>query len=80
MGEANFEWVVETAANYAIEKALSNNENGLPIEQFIQALTSQLDRAQATMALKARAGLPSQDDPGILRNGPGNACYARDIL
>lgn len=34
------------------------DESGLPLEQFIQALTSQLDRAQATMALKARAGLP----------------------
>jgi hypothetical protein len=31
---------------------------GLPIEQFIQALTSQLDRAQSALALKARAGLP----------------------
>jgi hypothetical protein len=31
---------------------------GLPLENFIQALTSQLDRAQSTMALKARAGLP----------------------
>jgi len=31
---------------------------GLPIEQFIQALTSQLDRAQAALALKADAGLP----------------------
>ena len=31
---------------------------GLPIEEFIQALTSQLDRAQSAMALKARAGLP----------------------
>ena len=28
VGEENFEWVVETAANYAIEKALSNNGNG----------------------------------------------------
>jgi hypothetical protein len=28
------------------------------LEHFIQALTSQLDRAQETMALKARAGLP----------------------
>jgi len=27
VGEENFEWVVETAANYAIEKAMSNNEN-----------------------------------------------------
>jgi hypothetical protein len=34
------------------------DDGGLPVEQFIQALTSQLDRAQATMALKARAGLP----------------------
>jgi hypothetical protein len=34
------------------------DEPGLPLEQFIQALTSQLDRAQETMALKARAGLP----------------------
>lgn len=31
---------------------------GLPLEHFIQALTSQLDRAQQAMALKARAGLP----------------------
>ena len=38
---------------------MSPGENGgLPIENFIQALTSQLDRAQSTMALKARAGLP----------------------
>jgi hypothetical protein len=34
------------------------DESGLPLEQFIQALTSQLDRAQETLALKARAGLP----------------------
>jgi len=34
------------------------DDQGLPLEQFIQALTSQLDRAQETMALKARAGLP----------------------
>jgi len=34
------------------------HEAGLPIEYFIQALTSQLDRAQAALALKARAGLP----------------------
>lgn len=33
-------------------------DQGLPIEDFIQALTSQLDRAQATMAVKARFGLP----------------------
>lgn len=31
---------------------------GVPIEHFIQALTSQLDRAQTAMAMKARAGLP----------------------
>ena len=30
---------------------------GLPIEQFIQALTSQLDRAQSALALKASAGM-----------------------
>jgi hypothetical protein len=35
-----------------------NDQTGLPLEQFIQALTSQLDRAQNTLALKARAGLP----------------------
>ena len=34
------------------------DDDGLPLENFIQALTSQLDRAQQTMALKARAGLP----------------------
>ncbi len=28
VGDENFEWVVETAANYAIEKALSINEGG----------------------------------------------------
>jgi len=37
---------------------VTDREGGLPIEQFIQALTSQLDRAQSAMALKARAGLP----------------------
>jgi hypothetical protein len=37
---------------------LSDGDGGLPIEQFIQALTSQLDRAQSALALKARAGLP----------------------
>jgi hypothetical protein len=26
VGEANFEWVVETAANYAIEKALASDD------------------------------------------------------
>jgi hypothetical protein len=35
-----------------------SGDPGLPIEQFIQALTSQLDRAQSALALKARAGLP----------------------
>lgn len=30
----------------------------LPVEEFIQALTSQLDRAQRALALKARAGIP----------------------
>src|SRR4051794_3442578 len=35
-----------------------SENGGLPLEQFIQALTSQLDRAQNTLALKARAGLP----------------------
>ena len=28
VGEENFEWVVETAANYAIEKAQNHDENG----------------------------------------------------
>ncbi|HEU4573837.1 MAG TPA: hypothetical protein VFS36_02460 [Chitinophagaceae bacterium] len=28
VGEENFEWVVETAANYAIEKAIENNGHG----------------------------------------------------
>src|SRR5258707_15809235 len=28
VGEENFEWVVETSANYAIEKAMQNIENG----------------------------------------------------
>lgn len=37
---------------------MNSADIGLPIEQFIQALTSQLDRAQAALALKARAGLP----------------------
>ena len=36
---------------------MNGRDPGLPIENFIQALTSQLDRAQAAMALKARAGL-----------------------
>lgn len=33
-------------------------EDGLPIEEFVQALTSQLDRAQAALSVKARFGLP----------------------
>jgi hypothetical protein len=33
-------------------------EPGLPLEQFITALTSQLDRAQNAMAVKARLGYP----------------------
>lgn len=37
---------------------MSDRDGGLPLEQFVQALTSQLDRVQNTMALKARAGLP----------------------
>jgi hypothetical protein len=37
---------------------VNDRDPGVPIEQFIQALTSQLDLAQSTMALKARAGLP----------------------
>ena len=36
----------------------TDHDAGVPIEQFIQALTSQLDRAQTALALKARAGLP----------------------
>lgn len=31
---------------------------GVPLEQFITALTSQLDRAQSAMAIKARLGYP----------------------
>lgn len=38
---------------------MTREMNGsVPIEHFIQALQSQLDRAQTAMALKARAGLP----------------------
>ncbi|MEM6252898.1 MAG: hypothetical protein AAF821_08245 [Cyanobacteria bacterium P01_D01_bin.156] len=37
---------------------MSNYEEGLPLEDFIQALTSQLDRAQKSMSLKAQFGLP----------------------
>jgi hypothetical protein len=32
--------------------------NGVPLEDFIQALSSQLDRVQSGMALKVKAGLP----------------------
>ncbi len=32
---------------------MNDRDSGLPVEQFIQALTSQLDRAQDAMALKA---------------------------
>jgi hypothetical protein len=32
--------------------------DAVPLENFIQAITSQLDRAQTAMALKVRAGLP----------------------
>src|SRR6185503_5085908 len=32
---------------------MSNGDNSVPIERFIQALQTQLDRAQAAMALKA---------------------------
>lgn len=37
---------------------MSRYEDGLPFEEFIQALSSQLDRAQTALAMKARAGLP----------------------
>jgi len=37
---------------------VNGQDPGLPIEQFIQALTAQLDRVQSAMAMKARAGLP----------------------
>src|SRR6185503_8238134 len=32
---------------------MSNGDQGVPIEQFIQALQTQLDRAQTAMAIKA---------------------------
>jgi len=32
----------------------TGGDNGLPIEQFIQALTTQLDHAQSAMAVKAK--------------------------
>ncbi|HEY3063444.1 MAG TPA: hypothetical protein VGL99_31115 [Chloroflexota bacterium] len=34
---------------------MSSTDGGLPIEQFIQALASQLDRVQTAMAMKARS-------------------------
>ncbi|MCW3117855.1 MAG: glutathione synthase, partial [Chitinophagaceae bacterium] len=39
VGEENFEWVVETAANYAIEKALSNKpgEDNLTWGQYVKS-------------------------------------------
>jgi hypothetical protein len=37
---------------------MSERATTLPVEEFIQALTSQLDRAQRALALKARAGIP----------------------
>jgi len=37
---------------------MSDYSEGLPIEEFIQVLSSQLDRAQAALAVKARFGLP----------------------
>ncbi len=37
---------------------MPDREATLPVEEFIQALTSQLDRAQRALALKARAGIP----------------------
>ncbi len=37
---------------------MTNLDEGLPIEDFIHALSSQLDRAQAMMRLKMGAGLP----------------------
>jgi hypothetical protein len=37
---------------------MSQRDAGLPIEDFIHALTSQLDRAQSALALKAKVGLP----------------------
>jgi hypothetical protein len=35
-----------------------NGDGALPLEDFIQAITSQLDRTQLSMALKAKAGMP----------------------
>lgn len=35
---------------------MNGTDNGLPFEQFIQALTTQLDRAQRAMAVKAKNG------------------------
>jgi hypothetical protein len=37
---------------------MREEDAGLPVEQFVQALSSQLDRAQEAMHLKVRAGMP----------------------
>lgn len=37
---------------------MTNNGTAHPVEEFLQALTAQLDRAQDTLALKVRAGRP----------------------
>ena len=37
---------------------MSGQSNGIPLEEFINSLTSQLDRSQATLALKANAKIP----------------------
>ena len=43
VGEENFEWVVETAANYAIEKALSGNGgDNLSWGEYIKRSSSKL--------------------------------------
>ncbi len=44
VGEENFEWVVETAANYAIEKALENKEgqDNLTWGEYIKRSSNQL--------------------------------------
>jgi hypothetical protein len=36
----------------------ADEDPGLPLEDFLHALTSQLDRAQETMGMKIRAGMP----------------------
>lgn len=42
VGQENFDWVVETAANYAIEKALEHKENAdnLTWGEYIKRSTS----------------------------------------